>query len=137
VFSSLGDGERFGPWGFAGGEEAPGAKLVYAPDTAEERNIGMFCTGLTVKKGRQIFFFNSGGGGWGDPLERPPEWVLEDVNDEILSPDAAADKFGVMVIQSEKSWSWVLDLQATKQLRTELRSKRASAAAGDGDREHS
>ena len=137
VFSSLGDGERFGPWGFAGGEEAPGAKLVYAPGTAEERNIGMFCTGLTIKKGRQIFFFNSGGGGWGDPLERPPEWVLEDVNDEILSPEAAADKFGVMVIQSEKPWRWVLDLQATKQLRTELRSKRASAAAGDRDREHS
>ena len=46
VFSSLGDGERFGPWGFAGGKDAPGSRIVYAPGTAEERNLGMFCTGL-------------------------------------------------------------------------------------------
>lgn len=127
VFSSLGDGERFGPWGYAGGTDAPGARLVYAPGTLEESNIGMFCTGLTVRQGRSILFFNSGGGGWGDPLERPAEWVLEDVKNEILSVGAAAREFGVVVRTGEKPWQWVLDLPATEALRREMRSTRVSS----------
>ena len=113
VFSSLGDGERFGPWGYAGGGDAPGQKLVYAPGTDEEAHVGMFCTGMTVKRGRQMLFFNSGGGGWGDPLERPPEWVLEDVATELLSPEAALRDYGVVVRPGDRPWRWTLDADAT------------------------
>jgi N-methylhydantoinase B len=39
----------------------------------------------------------SGGGGWGDPLERPAEWVLDDVIDELVTVDRAADVYGVII----------------------------------------
>jgi N-methylhydantoinase B len=120
VFSSLGDGERFGPWGYAGGKDAPGARIIYAPGTEEETSLGMFCTGFTLRQGRQVHFFHSGGGGWGDPLQRPAEWVLEDVVDELLSPEAAARDYGVAVETTERPWRYSLDVQATQELRDAL-----------------
>jgi N-methylhydantoinase B len=117
VFSSLGDGERFGPWGYAGGESAAGARLVYAPGTEDEVSLGMFCTGFTVKQDRQILFFHSGGGGFGDPLERPPEWVLEDVENELLSIEAAERDYGVVVRPGDRPWRFELDRDATEALR--------------------
>jgi N-methylhydantoinase B len=122
VFSSLGDGERFGPWGYAGGKAAPGARIVYAPGTDEERNLGMFCTGAHIGRGRQIYFFQSGGGGYGEPLDRDPNWVLEDVENEILSVEAAAREFGVVVSPGEKPWRYTIDHEQTETLRARLRS---------------
>jgi N-methylhydantoinase B len=121
VFSSLGDGERFGPWGWAGGKDAPGGGIVYAPGTDEERSLGMFCTGATIRRGRQLFFFQPGGGGYGDPLERPPEWVLEDVEAELLSPETAEREYGVVVRQGSRPWRWELDEEATVRLRAARR----------------
>jgi N-methylhydantoinase B len=121
VFSSLGDGERFGPWGWAGGKDAPGGGIVYAPGTDEERSLGMFCTGATIRRGRQLFFFQPGGGGYGDPLERPPEWVLEDVEAELLSPETAEREYGVVVRQGSRPWRWELDEDATVRLRATRR----------------
>jgi N-methylhydantoinase B len=122
VFSSLGDGERFGPWGFAGGKDAPGGRIVYAPGTDEEENLGMFCTGARIRQGRQLLFHHPGGGGYGDPLERPPEWVLEDVEDELCSPEVAEREFGVVVRQGDRPWRFVLDREATEELRRARRS---------------
>lgn len=126
VFSSLGDGERFGPWGWAGGKPAPGNRLVYAPGTDEERNLGMFATNEPIKQGRKIHFFNSGGGGYGDPLERTAEWVLEDVLDELLSVEAARDDYGVVVTQGDRPWLFDLDQAATDDLRERRRAEERS-----------
>jgi N-methylhydantoinase B len=90
----------------------------------------MFGTGRLVKKGRPVFFFMSGGGGWGDPLDRPPEWVLEDVANELLSVEAAASEFGVVVKPGRKPWRYDLDLAATADLRRRLRSGQAAVPAG-------
>jgi N-methylhydantoinase B len=117
VFSSLGDGGRFGPWGYARGTDAPPNSIVYSPDTAEERELGMFATGEHIEQGRLVRFFNSGGGGWGDPKTRPPEWVLEDVVDELLSPAAARRDYGVIVRPSSAPPGWEIDAEATAELR--------------------
>ncbi len=119
TFSSLGDGERFGPWGYAGGKDAGGGRIVYAPGGPDEQNLGMFCTGAAIASDRPIHFFHPGGGGWGDPLERPAEWVLEDVEDELLSIEAAAREFGVVVARDAKPWRYTLDLEATRRMRSE------------------
>jgi N-methylhydantoinase B len=117
VFSSLGDGERFGPWGYAGGNDAPGARIVYAPGTEEEVDLGVFRTGFPVKQGREILFFHSGGGGFGDPRKRPPEWVREDVENGVLSIDAAKRDYGVVVRSGARPWRFELDGAATEALR--------------------
>jgi N-methylhydantoinase B len=121
VFSSLGDGERFGPWGYAGGTDAPGARIVYAPGTDEEVSLGVYRTGFPVKRGRQILFFHSGGGGFGDPLERPPEWVLEDVENDVLSVEAAERDYAVVVRPGDRPWRFELDAAATEELRARRR----------------
>jgi N-methylhydantoinase B len=117
VFSSLGDGERFGPWGYGGGQDAPGGSIVYD----ESQSLGMFCTGAAIEQGRPIRFFHPGGGGYGDPLARPPEWVLQDVEDEVVSPEAAERDYGVVVRQGDRPWRWLLDAEATERLRAERR----------------
>ncbi len=43
------------------------------------------------------FIFETTGGGWGNPHERTPEEVLEDVIDEYISVEHARDVYGVSV----------------------------------------
>ena len=50
-----------------------------------------------------------GGGGYGDPLERPAERVLSDVLDGVLSIEAARDHYGVVIDPD----SMELDSEAT------------------------
>lgn len=47
--------------------------------------------------GETFMFESTGGGGWGNPHERPPEEVLDDVLDEYVSIEAARDQYGVAV----------------------------------------
>ena len=54
-----------------------------------------------------------GGGGWGDPFARPPELVLRDVRDEVVSVEAAARDYGVVVGPDGRS----IDAEATAALR--------------------
>jgi N-methylhydantoinase B len=46
--------------------------------------------------GDVISFQQAGAGGYGDPLERDPERVLEDVLDEYVSAEAAREQYGVI-----------------------------------------
>jgi N-methylhydantoinase B/oxoprolinase/acetone carboxylase alpha subunit len=49
---------------------------------------------------KEVFMFEStGGGGWGDPLLRPVDDVLNDVLDEYISIECAAKEYGVVVDQ--------------------------------------
>jgi N-methylhydantoinase B len=117
VLSDLGDGERFGPWGYAGGKDAPGNHFTYALGTPDSHDIGMFCTGLPIEAGRELVLFQSGGGGWGDPMKRPPEWVVDDVRNEILSVERARLDYGVVVEQGIRPWRYELNSEATKSVR--------------------
>ena len=65
----------------------------------------------------------NGGGGIGDPLERPPEKVLADIDAGLISEQAASDVYGV--IRNEKT----VDGAATKTKRTSLRLARLSSGA--------
>ena len=62
---------------------------------------------------------SSGGGGWGDPLNRPSARVLADVRDGVLSERGANDDYGVVVTGG------VLDSPATTSLRAQ-RKRQAS-----------
>ena len=47
------------------------------------------------------------------PSERRPEWVLEDVEDGILSVEAAERDYGVVVRPGDRPWRFELDRDAT------------------------
>ncbi len=117
VLSDLGDGEKFGPWGYAGGCDARPNRFVYAPGTDEEINVGMFRTNLPIRKGRMMDCFQPGGGGYGPALTRRVEHVLEDLRDGYVTAEGARRDYGVVVRFDEGSDSFVLDEVATAELR--------------------
>ena len=68
----------------------------------------------TVKKGEIFRHEVAGAGGWGDPLERDPVAVAQDVRNEIVSRQRALEDYGV-VLQGDK-----VDESATKLKRAEI-----------------
>ena len=62
-------------------------------------------------------FESTGGGGWGKPLDRDVEAVLDDVLDEYITFNTAYDVYGVVIDKEAKT----IDLEATEVRRSELR----------------
>ena len=58
----------------------------------------------------------AGAGGYGDPLKRDPQRVVEDVLDEKLSVEYVKREYGVVIDPETMS----LDMDATRQLRDEM-----------------
>ena len=52
---------------------------------------------VSFKPGEAFVFESGGGGGWGDPFERDPQLVAEDVRNEIVSRQRAAEAYGVVL----------------------------------------
>jgi N-methylhydantoinase B len=59
-----------------------------------------------------------GGGGWGDPLDRDPRAVQRDCANELVSRQAAADIYGVVLTDTE------FDTEATRARRALLSAER-------------
>jgi N-methylhydantoinase B len=66
-------------------------------------------------------FNYGGGGGWGNPLDRDPQAVLDDVLDEYVSVEGARRDYGVVLSGSLEDLTLALDEPATEQLRAEMR----------------
>ena len=49
---------------------------------------------VVIHEGDVIRLVSSGGGGYGDPRERPREDVLKDIRDRYVSPEAASALYG-------------------------------------------
>jgi N-methylhydantoinase B len=65
----------------------------------------------------------AGAGGFGDPLERDPAAVARDVQNEVVSSEAARADYGV-VLDDQSG----IDPAATERLRGELRTARGWTA---------
>jgi N-methylhydantoinase B len=66
-----------------------------------------------VKAGEVIRIRTTGGGGWGNPLERDPELVVRDVVWRKVSPAAALADYGVVLTGSLEDDSLGHDAGAT------------------------
>jgi N-methylhydantoinase B len=62
-----------------------------------------------------------GGGGWGDPFDRDPHAVLDDVLDEYVSVVGAERDYGVVLTGSLDDLTLAVDEMATTALRSRLR----------------
>jgi N-methylhydantoinase B len=119
----LGDRERVGPPGLAGGTNGGPNILIRNPGSEDEQNLGMFTTKAVLKKGERVYFASNGGGGYGLPWKRKPEAVLEDVIDELLSLGKARDVYGVAVnVIDADALEYEIDREETARLRHELAS---------------
>ena len=112
------------PWGLWGGTPGEsGGYLLRLPEETEFRPLAG--ARLPVPIGAAAIVRTGGGGGWGDPCERDPAKVLEDVREEFISRRAARELYGVVMSENLK-----LDLAATNALRAGMRRK---AGRQEGD----
>ena len=99
------------PWGMAGGSDGENCHVILRPGTDMEQVTGMAYE--TMAPGEGLVNCAGGGGGWGDPLKRDPEKVLDDVRDERVSIDSAIEHYGVVIDQG----TMTIDAAATADLR--------------------
>ena len=87
------------PWGVFGGHEGTVGRveIFNIADSANRREMPAKFSGLKVKAGDVHVFYGPCGGGYGDPLERPAEKVLEDVLDGFCTVAHAWEAYGVVV----------------------------------------
>ena len=64
----------------------------------------------------------TGGGGWGDPLDRDTAMVLHDVVQGKVSMHGARNDYGVVIVEGEDGPA--IDTDATDSLRAEMRAAR-------------
>ena len=92
----FGDGMKIPPYGLDGGE--PGSLNRASLCTRkEEIPLQSKESPRQLQPGDSVLMLSSGGGGWGSPLERDPELVLQDVQDGIVSVEAARKFYGVVI----------------------------------------
>jgi len=72
---------------------------------------------VDLQPGEWIRGLESGGGGYGDPLERDPERVRHDVLEGWISAPRARDTYGVVLSGSRESDDLAVDTEATGRLR--------------------
>jgi N-methylhydantoinase B/oxoprolinase/acetone carboxylase alpha subunit len=56
-------------------------------------------SGIVLRQGDQVKIIAPGGGGWGSPLEREPERVLQDVTEGFVTPKAALRDYGLQIVE--------------------------------------
>jgi N-methylhydantoinase B len=92
--TNLSERQRFAPYGLSGGRSGTLGRTLVNPDGEAQVVHGKESRAFAY--GDVISFQQAGAGGYGDPLERDPERVLEDVLDEYVSAEAAREQYGVI-----------------------------------------
>ena len=94
----LADRGRFGPPGAAGGGEAAKAEIIWYLDGEEFRPPHVTkASGVTMKRGDVLVVRSPGGGGYGDPVDRDPEAVREDVRLGYFDAARAQEVYGMSI----------------------------------------
>ena len=106
-----GDGQRFRPWGFQGGEDGSPANVILSHSDGTSEDLPSKIPYRHLAKGDRITAYGPCGGGYGDPMKRAPEEVLDDVLDGLLDANMARVAYGVIIDGTR------LDLAATQALR--------------------
>ncbi|RIJ67001.1 hydantoinase B/oxoprolinase family protein [Nakamurella silvestris] len=118
-FMSIADRSILACWGVKGGKAGRSFSVTIDPGGPNERVVDALADGEFVRAGEVIRIRTTGGGGWGDPLDRSTEEVLTDVVSGKVSRGAARTDYGVMVTGSGDTTR--VDVIATGQLRSERR----------------
>jgi N-methylhydantoinase B len=110
------NGVKCPSWGVKGGKAGKSGYFVVNPGTPQERHVPPFGDNLELQYGDIVRVVTSGGGGWGNPAERDPLMVLQDVKDGFVSAHSACEDYGV-VIEPE---TWKIDWRQTQERRAAM-----------------
>ncbi len=68
---------------------------------------------VPIAAAQRVMYDYGGGGGWGNPLDRDPQAVLDDVLDEYVSVEGAERDYGVVLTGSLEDLTLAVDEEAT------------------------
>jgi N-methylhydantoinase B len=114
-------GMRYPMPGIAGGRPGAPNKLTIRWRSDDPVVVEHTADWVPIGAGELINYDYGGGGGWGDPLDREPQAVLDDVLDEYVSVEGAARDYGVVLAGSLDDLTLAVDEDATATLRAERR----------------
>jgi len=107
-----GEGHMHPPWGFGGGADGATASLTLRRAAGSETPMPSKVPYTSVSKGDTFIVVGPTGGGYGDARKRPPQQVLGDVLDGLVTVDQARADYGVVISDAMQ-----LDEAATEELR--------------------
>ncbi len=116
TFITFGEGRRIPAMGAAGAQSALVERKVGRIELAKGDEVKTIRTNVieTIKPGERVTNMNPGGGGYGDPFERPVEAVLADVRNGLVSIEGARSDYGVAITDGE---TLAVDAAETARLR--------------------
>lgn len=126
VMSYICDRERAVVWGIEGGlPSMPHGLSIRRNGEKEAKWLGSVFSDYPVYTGDEFARPTAGGGGYGDPLERDPQAVCDDVASDYVSIERAAKDYGVVLEEIDADLcEFEVNEPATGKLREEIRAKR-------------
>ena len=107
------------PWGIEGGTHGETSEKTLIRADGTEEDLPSKVENVPVRAGDKLAFSTAGGGGLGDPLERDPNLVAQEVRRNLLSEDIVYEKYGVALDEDG-----TVDETATETRREEIRRNR-------------
>jgi N-methylhydantoinase B len=104
--------------GIAGGRDGAPNRFTLRVGQPDAETITHTANMIPLKAGEAYEYRFGGGGGWGDPFERDPQTVLDDVIDEYVSIEGARRDYGVALTGSLEELTLEVDWGATQRLRS-------------------
>ena len=78
-FMSIADRSILACWGVKGGKAGRPFQVTVDPGGPDEHEVDALADAEPLTAGTVVRIRTTGGGGWGDPLDRPVEEVLRDI----------------------------------------------------------
>jgi N-methylhydantoinase B len=105
--------------GMLGGRDAGPYGNRFLVGTDEEYEVENMVANAPLPAGSVTAYQFGGGAGFGDPLQRDPDLVVEDVLDELVTVEGARSDYGVVLTGSIEDATLAVDVQATADLRAQ------------------
>jgi len=115
ILSVLAERTKIPPWGLYGGKNGARGEYYIIKPNGKRKKLKSKCT-VRIEKGDVFVVRTPGGGGFGDPLEREPKLVLQDVLNRLVPLEAARQDYGVVI----DSVTMKIDWELTEQLRARV-----------------
>jgi N-methylhydantoinase B len=116
VFTIRSDRRYHQPYGVAGGRTGTPSFNILNPGSNQKVLPVLPLESTNLRKGDSVRHIQPGAGGYGDPLERNPELVLEDVLDDKFGIDYVRKEYGVVINPKDMT----VDEVSTSRLRKRL-----------------
>src|SRR5260370_41415870 len=83
--------------GIGGGKRGARNELIIRYESDDPYRVEHTADWVPISASQRVMYDYGGGGGWGNPLDREPQAVLDDVLDEYVSVEGAERDYGVVL----------------------------------------